>query len=53
MLSDQPAVVDDFWLLDWDKQDSQQDGRQEDGARVDKKQVCGSEGVGKKKLGIG
>ena len=33
MLSDQPAVVDDFWLLDWDKQDSQQDGRQEDGAK--------------------
>ena len=31
MLSDQPAVVDDFWRLDWDKQHSQQDGRQEDG----------------------
>ena len=33
MLSDQPAVVDDFWRLDWDKQHSQQDGRQEDGAK--------------------
>ena len=33
MLSDQPAVVDDFWRLDWDKQHSQQDGRQEDGAQ--------------------
>ena len=25
------TVVDDFWRLDWDKQHSQQDGRQEDG----------------------
>ena len=33
MLSDQPAVVDDFWRLDWDKQHSPQDGRQEDGPR--------------------
>ena len=33
MLSDQPAVVDDFWRLDWDKQHSQQDGRQEDEAK--------------------
>ena len=27
MLSDQPAVVEDFWGLDWDKQHSQQDRR--------------------------